>query len=219
MRSFAALLLPVLAVANPIGPILAPDAGWADAPDPKQIQIDKATFSGNGCPQGSVSTNISPDRTVITFGFDKFQTYIGPGIPRSENSKNCALHLTLKYPGGFQFSVVESTYHGYALAEKGITGNFYSTYFFSQDAEATTTTKTSIAGGGIWEQGQVYTKNDKIPTSSYIFGPCGASGILNVNNRIALTSSNSSAYGSITDDDATVAFTQQVNLNWRACRG
>jgi len=74
MRSFAALLLPVLAVANPIGPILAPDAGWADAPDPKQIQIDKATFSGNGCPQGSVS------RTSRPTGL-----YVGPSlIPRRQ---------------------------------------------------------------------------------------------------------------------------------------
>jgi hypothetical protein len=64
----------------------------------------------------------------------------------------------------------------------------------------------------------VYTKNDKIPTSSYIFSPCGANGILNINNRIALTSSNSQSMGEITDDDATVAFTQQINLNWRKCK-
>jgi hypothetical protein len=123
-----------------------------------------------------------------------------------------------KYPGGFQFSVLESTYHGYAQLEKGVTGTFYSTYYFSQDAAATTTTQTSITGGGIWEQGQVYTKSDKIPTASYIYSPCGANGILNINNRIALTSTNSSASGSITDDDATVAFTQQLNIQWRSCK-
>ncbi|KAK3290304.1 uncharacterized protein B0H64DRAFT_378833 [Chaetomium fimeti] len=216
MRSVA-FLLPALVAASPVAQVVGND-GWADAPDPQDIQIVAATFSGNGCPQGSVSTNISPDKTVITFGFDKFQTYIGPGISPIERSKNCQLHLSLKYPGGFQFSVLESTYHGYAQLEKGVTGNFYSTYYFSQDAQATTTTQTSISGGGIWEQGQVYTKADQIPTASYIFSPCGANGILNINNRIALTSSNSSASGLITDDDATVAFTQQVNIAWRSCR-
>jgi len=123
----------------------------------------------------------------------------------------------LQYPGGFQFSVVDSTYHGYAQLEQGVTGTFYSTYYFSQDASATTTTQTSIQGGGVWAQGQVYTKNDKIPTASYIWAPCGANGILNINNRIALTSTNSSASGEITDDDATIAFTQQININWRQC--
>ncbi|KAK3311589.1 uncharacterized protein B0T15DRAFT_80411 [Chaetomium strumarium] len=212
-----AFLLPALAAASPLAPVVGND-GWADAPDPSDIQIVAATFSGNGCPQGTVSTNISPDKTVITFGFDAFQTYIGPGISPTQRSKNCQLHLSLKYPGGFQFSVLESTYHGYAQLEKGVTGTFYSTYYFSQDAAATTTTQTSITGGGIWEQGQVYTKSDKIPTASYIYSPCGANGILNINNRIALASSNSSASGSITDDDATVAFTQQINIQWRACK-
>lgn len=62
MRSFAAFLLPALAVASPIAQT-SPD-GWSDGPDPSQIQILSAAFSGNGCPQGSVSTSISPDRTV-----------------------------------------------------------------------------------------------------------------------------------------------------------
>ncbi|KAL2022974.1 hypothetical protein VTK56DRAFT_4189 [Thermocarpiscus australiensis] len=211
-----ALLLPALAAASPV--VQLGTDGWSDTPDPNEIQIESASFSGNGCPQGSVSTSLSDDKTVITFGFDLFQTYIGPGISITERSKNCQLHLSLKYPGGFQFSVVESTYHGYAQLEPGVTGTFYSTYYFSQDAQATTTTQTSISGGGIWEEGQVYTKADQIPTASYIYSPCGSSGILNVNNRIALTSSNSTAFGSITDDDATVAFTQQLNIAWRSCQ-
>jgi hypothetical protein len=62
MRSVA-FLLPALVAASPIAQVVGND-GWADAPDPKDIQIVAATFSGNGCPQGSVSTNISPDKTV-----------------------------------------------------------------------------------------------------------------------------------------------------------
>ncbi|KAK8122949.1 hypothetical protein PG984_011619 [Apiospora sp. TS-2023a] len=212
MRFYAAVLLPFLASATPIGII-----GDGDLPDPDSIQIISASSSGNGCPQGSITTNISPDRTVITFGFDAFQTYIGPGTNVSDRTKNCQLHLNLKYPGGFQYALVDSTYHGYAQLEKGVTGTFLSTYYFSQDASATTTTRTSITGGGVWEAGQVYTKEDKIPTTSVIWSPCGQTGLLNVNNRIALTSTNKTASGSISDDDATVAFTQQLHLNWQTC--
>jgi hypothetical protein len=61
MRSFA-FLLPALAAASPVAQT-SPD-GWADGPDPSQIQITSASFSGNGCPQGTVSTSISPDKTV-----------------------------------------------------------------------------------------------------------------------------------------------------------
>ncbi|KAI9163996.1 hypothetical protein HJFPF1_05631 [Paramyrothecium foliicola] len=213
MRFSPLALVPALAAASPV---LNPVFGGA-GPDPKLITIQGVSWSGNGCPQGTVSTSISTDRTVVTFGFDQFQTYIGPGIPFAERSKNCQLHLNLKYPGGFQFAIVESTYHGYAILEKGVKGDFFSTYYFSQDAAATTTTRVSIQGGGVWEAGQVYTKQDQIPTASVIWSPCGANGNLNINNRIGLTTTNTTAYGSITDDDATVAFTQQLNMQWRPC--
>jgi len=53
----AAFLLPLLAAANPV-----PQSG--SAPDPSQITIIDSTYSGNGCPQGSVSMTTSPDKTV-----------------------------------------------------------------------------------------------------------------------------------------------------------
>jgi hypothetical protein len=59
----AALVLPALVAASPVAQVVGND-GWADAPDPKQIQIVEASFSGSGCPQGTVSTSISPDKTV-----------------------------------------------------------------------------------------------------------------------------------------------------------
>ena len=208
------LLAPALAAAAP-----AVNNSKRDLPDPSDIQILAATWSGNGCPENTVSTSISPDRTVITFGFDAFQTYIGPGVPVQERNKNCAIHLTLLYPGGYQFALVDTTYHGFALLEEGITGDFISTYFFSQDAEALSVTRTEIVGGGLWTEGQVYTRKDEVPTASMIYSPCGAEGNLNINNRIQLrnTGENPDAFGSITDDDATVAFTQQLNINWQEC--
>ncbi|KAI0161965.1 hypothetical protein GGR57DRAFT_307682 [Xylariaceae sp. FL1272] len=216
MRSFLTLFGAAIAAASPIE-FPGSGTGTGTAPEPTEIAIVSVSASGNGCPQGTVTTDLSPDRSLVTFGFDAFQTYIGPGTSIADRTKNCQLHLNLKYPGGFQYSVVESTYHGYAQLEKGVTGTFYSTYYFSQDAAATTTTETSITGGDVWEFGDVYTKQDQVPTASVIWSPCGASGILNVNNRIALTSSNSSASGQISDDDATVAFTQQINVAWQAC--
>ncbi|KAI3321560.1 hypothetical protein HD806DRAFT_524023 [Xylariaceae sp. AK1471] len=215
MRSFITIFGAAMVAASPV---VNPGTGSGTAPDPSEIQIVSVSASGNGCPQGSVTTDLSPDKQVVTFGFDKFQTYIGPGSAIGDRSKNCQLHLNLKYPGGFQYAVVESTYHGYAQLEKGVTGTFYSTYYFSQSPADTTTTQTSIAGGGLWATGDVYTKQDLVPTAAVIWSPCGATGILNVNNRIALTSTNTTAFGSITDDDATVAFTQQVHVSWQPCK-
>ncbi|KAF2114228.1 hypothetical protein BDV96DRAFT_600945 [Lophiotrema nucula] len=247
----AVLALAGLAAATPV-----PQSGTA--PDPGQITIIDSTYSGNGCPQGSVSTSTSPDKTVwspfvnsthpfqnvsfpispkpfypnetrtifyirakmpdvITYGFDQFQTYIGPGTKPADKSKNCALHLNLKYPGGFQYAVVDATYHGFARLDKGVTGTFLTTYFFSQDAGTTSTTRMVANGGPPLDLGQVYTKQDTVETTATVWSPCGTTGILNINNRISLTSTNSSAAGELSNDDATVAFTQQLHVAWRAC--
>jgi hypothetical protein len=198
--------------------LLFPLLALAQVPDQNQITITEVTHSGNGCPQGSMSTTISPDRTVITVGFDKFQTYIGPGTTPQDRTKNCQLHLSLRYPAGFSFAVVDSTYHGFAQLDSGITGTFYSTYYFSSDAARTSTTQTSIQGGGVWADGQVYTKQDSLPANNVVRSPCGgSSSILNINNRIALTSTNSAGSGMITNDDATAALTQQVHIAWFGC--
>ncbi|KAF2272355.1 uncharacterized protein EI97DRAFT_385884 [Westerdykella ornata] len=205
----AALLLPVLAAANPLP--------QASKPDPAQITIVDTSYSGNGCPQGSVSTTTSQDKTVITYGFDKFQTYIGPGTSPSDKSKNCALHLNLRYPGGFQYAVVDATYHGFARLDPGVTGTFLTTYFFSQDASKTSTTRYSIKGTEKLALGEVYTKTDQVETTATVWSPCGTNGILNINNRISLTSTDSKASGELSNDDATVAFTQQLHVAWRPC--
>jgi len=221
MRSYAALLLPALAAAIPLsGSEFGANAISGDAPNPKEVQFTTAQTSGPGCPQGTVTTTFSPDMTVVTFGFDGFQTYLGPGYTRQDSNKNCQLHLNLKYPGGYQFAVFSSVYHGWAQLDAGVTGQFSSTYFFSQDASATTSTTTSIVGGGVWATGNVYTKEDKVPTSSYIWSPCGGTGILNINNRIILTTTDRSgkAQGEVTNDDATIKIEHQLNINWRTCK-
>ncbi|KAI1328672.1 hypothetical protein F5Y16DRAFT_398126 [Xylariaceae sp. FL0255] len=218
MHSFLMILATAAGLAAAANPVLtATSTSSASGSEPTAITIVSVSASGNGCPQGSVTTDLSTDGSLVTFGFDSFQTYIGPGTTIADTSKNCQLHLNLEYPGGFQYAVVDSTYHGYAQLETGVTGTFYSTYYFSEDASATTTTQTSITGGSTWEDGDVYTKEDEVPTAAVIWSPCGASGILNINNRIALTSTVTSASGQISDDDATVAFTQQLNVAWQPC--
>jgi hypothetical protein len=65
----------------------------------------------------------------------------------------------------------------------------------------------------------MYTKEDKIENAAVVWSPCGANGILNVNNRIALTSNTDSGSGEISNDDATIKFEQKIRLAWRSCGG
>lgn len=123
----------------------------------------------------------------------------------------------MNYPAGYSFAVIDSTYHGYAQLDEGVTGNFYSSYYFSSNAANTLTTQASISGGDSWAGGAVYTKEDIVPSPNYVKSKCGTTDILNINNRIALLSSDSSASGQLTDDDATVDQAQQIVIKWFTC--
>jgi len=56
-----------------------------------------------------------------------------------------------------------------------------------------------------------------VPTAAVIWSPCGAEGILNVNNRISLAANTTSGTGELTNDDATISFEHQVHVSWQAC--
>lgn len=205
--SFA--LLPAVILATPF----AQDVAQA----PPQVTISSSTYSGNGCPQGSVSSIISPDKTTITFGFDRFLAAIGPSAPQNGQQKNCQLHLDLRYPSGFQMSLVTATYHGYVRLDQGVEASFISSYYFSQNAGATANSRINLSGPD-YAGGRSYTKEDKIQNASTVWSPCGANGILNVNNRIALNNNqNRDGQGEISNDDATVRFEQKISVQWRRC--
>jgi hypothetical protein len=64
----------------------------------------------------------------------------------------------------------------------------------------------------------MYTKEDKIQNNSVVWSPCGANGILNINNRISLDNRNNrNGQGEISNDDATVRFEQKLLIQWRRC--
>jgi hypothetical protein len=155
---------------------------------------------------------------VLTFGFDKFKPYIGPGVSPSERTKSCSIRLIVDHPTGYRFGAVETTWHGFAVLEPYMTASFSSTYFFSNTStDAVVATRTEITGGGVWASGQVYTKSEVIPASSVVKSPCGATATLNINNRIALTSSSSEVVGRIASEDPDVPITQQVRIDWYTC--
>jgi hypothetical protein len=62
MRSFIQLAGAAMAAASPVLVLPSPNSGTA--PDPTLIQISAVSASGNGCPQGTFTANLSPDRQV-----------------------------------------------------------------------------------------------------------------------------------------------------------
>ncbi|KAF1846300.1 uncharacterized protein K460DRAFT_122931 [Cucurbitaria berberidis CBS 394.84] len=200
-------LLPLAAAAPAF-----PDVALGDAPPAGQVKIRGVSYGGTGCPQGTMSSQISADRSIVTLIFDSYIASIGPGISVTEQRKNCQLNVDIEYPGGFQYSILSADYRGYAAIQKGVSGTLKSTYYFSGQ-----TAQTSTEYGFTGPVNGDYLKHDEADSTSIVWSPCGATGMLNINSQVRLTSSNSSATGLLTTDSTDLKFTQVVYVQWKKC--
>ncbi|KAF1990235.1 hypothetical protein K402DRAFT_224745 [Aulographum hederae CBS 113979] len=207
--SLSLLALAALAVASPIQQDPVDDV---PVPDPSKVQFRSVNYGGTGCPSGTVDYNIAADASTVTIIFDSYVASVGPDVAVSEQRKNCLLHFDLLYPGGYQFSVFEADYRGYASIESGVTGEIKSTYYFSgQSAQQSSTTQFI----GPWAGD--YVKNDKASQESLVWSPCGSEGLLNINSQVRLQQRDKKASGLLTTDTIDAKFVQELAITWRKC--
>ncbi|TVY78491.1 putative secreted protein [Lachnellula suecica] len=197
-------------------------------PNPTSVTINSIAYGGTGCPQGSVGSFISADRTTFTLIFDSFVASIGPGVPITQNRVNCQLNLNLQYPSGFQYSILSTTFRGYAGLDKGVTGTQSATYYFSGLCDPTGTSAYSIFHPAATLQAATtssfkgpssgdYEISDAIPFTSTVWSPCGASLPLNINSQVRLASTVTSATGLMTEDSVDGKVEFQVGVQWQTC--
>ncbi|KAI9656740.1 MAG: hypothetical protein M1821_003379 [Bathelium mastoideum] len=205
----AFLALPALAAALVLPPV--PESG-STAPNASQVQIESVTYGGTGCPQGTVASVISDDRTTMTLIFDSYVASLGPGVAITENRKNCQLNIDLQYPGGFQYSIFQADYRGFAELDAGVNGTQQSTYYFSGQ-----TAQVSTQSNFVGPMDEDYLVSDTAQSVSTIWSPCGANGALNINSQVRVAASSSKASGLMTTDSVDTKFTQIVYFNWQTC--
>jgi len=181
-------------------------------PDPSQVYINGIVYGGTGCPQGTVGSYVSGDRQTFTLIFDQYVASIGPGVAVAQSRKNCQLNLDLRYPGGFQYSILNTVYRGYAGLDAGVTGVQSTTFYFSGQT-AQTTTSSTFKG----PMDSNYATQDSVDLTSTVWSPCGANSALNMNSQVRLTSPNSAARGQITDDSIDGKITFVVGVQWQKC--
>jgi hypothetical protein len=97
------------------------------------VTITSVTYSGAGCPQGSVQTLLTSGASLVTFYFDNMLT-----IFNSANTRSCNIVATLGLPAGFRFAVQSAQYQGEADLDAGIISAMSSTYSFGSGGPSTT---------------------------------------------------------------------------------
>ncbi|KAI0508517.1 hypothetical protein F5B22DRAFT_400423 [Xylaria bambusicola] len=176
-----------------------------------------ASFSGNGCPQGSTDAPTGGLWEHSFFKLPSFKAKIGPSSSVTERTVNCQGHISIGGSTGWQFALKDHWSKGYLEIEgAGVTLTQYVTVYFSQNPAKTATTVQSVPSTDDSGLSKELKLHSTIPEDALIWSPCDNSGILNVNFRMAFTStaSNSSAYYGASKNSSV---TEQWGWAWRRC--
>lgn len=95
-----------------------------------QINFNNVTYTGTGCPQGTVSTAVSPDGSSLSILFDEFRAEVPQMSNRTPglDQKACALSFTATLPPGMMADKLEITMQarGATILDQGVEGYFAS---------------------------------------------------------------------------------------------
>jgi hypothetical protein len=89
--------------------------GFEIASAQQNLVLGEPSFTGKGCPPGSVSAALSPDNSALSVLFDRFtvdKSMNGKGALRGASS-SCSVSLPIAVPSGYQVTIVRLDYRGF----------------------------------------------------------------------------------------------------------
>lgn len=106
---------------------------FGQSESPVGVTITDLNFVGNGCPEGSVSHNISVDGKALTLLFDSWVADTSTTNAASVR-KNCAVNLKVNAPAGWRYTIFNMSTRGYAQLEPGVTARIATAFRFPGSA-------------------------------------------------------------------------------------
>ncbi|KAJ3217257.1 hypothetical protein HK099_005538 [Clydaea vesicula] len=175
------------------------------------VKIGSLTYAGSGCPSGSLAPELDADANAFTLYFDSFVASTGPGIPITENRKNCQINLGLNVPQGWQYSFATIDYKGYLNLDDGVKAQKTAALYFQGEVNQSkkVTTFTSKNNGNFYIR-------DNFPVETVVWSPCGGQKNINIATSVRLNGP-SHLSGTIGIDSIDTKFTQIYSLQWKQC--
>lgn len=195
-------------------PVQIPIDNNIGIPASGQVKIKDVAYIGNGCPEGSVASDIATDFTALTLIFSKFVAEVGPTVSPVEKAKQCRINFNLEIPSGWQFTIFQVDYRGFADLDAGTAGLHSASYFFADTASirrVKAVQKFTAPFEGDFES------HHKIGFTSNLWSRCSVNQTLVLDTSLALEAlSGKQAVLSLDSIDAE-AHKQKFHLAWRRC--
>jgi hypothetical protein len=180
-------------------------------PDPTKVKIAGISYAGSGCPAGSVSEMLSPDREAFTLLFDSYIAEAGPGISLANGRKNCQVAVDLRFPQGWSYTIFDVDYRGFAQLDPGTVGTQKTTYYFQGSSQS-----VSLQSNYTGPKNADYHIRDSLGLDAVVWSPCGATRAVNMNTQVRVTASGSRR-ALMTIDSIDGQLKHRYGIRWRRC--
>jgi hypothetical protein len=191
-----------------IGALLAA-ASSAFADD---IRLGNPIYGGTGCPQGTASAVLSPDRKTLSVLFDGYMAEAGYTTGRSLDRKSCNLAIPVHVPQGMSVALLRMDYRGFNDLPMGTTSRLSVDYFFA-GARGPNSTRTFRG-----PTSDNYLVSDHLSASSLVWSPCGADTNLRINSSLMVQTNSHYDQAIATVDSADIQGGIVYQIQWRTCR-
>lgn len=200
-----------------IGFLMLSSTAWSAS----DVYIESFTSSGQGCPSGSVSLQLSPDGNAITVLYDRFQLQaLGSSLPNLE--MNCRIDAVIRKPKMMGFSVESVDFRGFVQLDAGVKAS----------------QKVKVLAGGSKRLRKLsgdfgYERWQGPLAQSYMLtaiSPFEAPEVLNcipfskktkmsIQSKIKITNAGGGRTGLLAVDTADGRLAQKYNIKWHNCIG
>lgn len=183
------------------------------------LQMMAPSYSGTGCPQGSVSATLSPNGTSLSLLFDAYVTEAGGTTGQLRTAKNCQINIPFTVPPGYAVQVVKMDYRGFVSVPNGARSTFGAGFRFLEINGRGTNSRRVLRASVLTGPRQ-----ENFVLSSIVrgpeFSPCGRSFVLAAESMLNVQSNRAGESAVSTIDSLDATQTPMIySLRWKRCGG
>ncbi len=175
----------------------------------ENLTLGIPSYGGSGCPQGTVSTALSPDATQLSILFDAYSAEAGGS--RIVDRKSCNIAIPVHVPHGLSISVFQVDYRGYNSLPAGASSQLDVEYFFANRAGP----RMSRMFSGATDSN--YYISNRLTAASIVWSACGQDVNLRVNSSIRARTNGFGEQAMATVDSVDVSNGLRYQIQWRTC--
>jgi len=190
--------------------VLATLPSIEDLPIPDKVTVEPITYTGPGCPSGSLSGQLSSDFTSYALSFGSLRAKT-PATSNVTNGTSCRATIGLRYPAGWQFAISGTSFSGNSHLDDGVSAYAKNEYKFR-------------SGSWAWMQMQwdgprddEFDSSSSVPREKWVWSTCSGFERLTVDSKLWLDAGGSSYKGSVGPSEDDDKLREKLQLRWRQC--